>query len=101
MTDFKVVLDDLTTLASRYSTEAPIYEGVAEKLKVAPPDSGDGALNKSMQTLIDELGTLNAKMAASLLQNADKIKDCRDKYQITDDPDKNRFLWDNMTSGIQ
>ncbi|GAB1813202.1 DUF6317 family protein [Mycobacterium sp. MUNTM1] len=101
MTDFKAVIDDLTALATRYATEAPIYEGVAEKLKVAPPDSGDGALNESMQTLIDELGTLNSKMAASLLQNADKIKDCRDRYQIADDSDKNRFLWDNMTSGIQ
>lgn len=101
MTDFKVVLDDLSTLASRYATEAPIYEGVAEKLKVVPPDSGDSTLNESMRTLVDELGVLNTKMAASLQLNASKIKDAHDKYQITDDSDKNRFLWDNMTDGIQ
>jgi hypothetical protein len=101
MTDFKAVLDDLSTLASRYSTEAPIFESVMEKLKVAPPDSGDGTLNESIQTLVDELGILGTKMAAILQSNADKIKDCRDKYQVADDSDKNRFLWDNMTSGIQ
>jgi hypothetical protein len=100
MSDFKVVLADLETLASTYRTEAANFENVASQLKITPPDSGDGTLNASMKTLLDELGVLNSRMHAFLSQDADKLKDCRDKYEIADDDDKNRFLWDNITEGL-
>lgn len=101
MTDFKVVLEDLSTLASRYSDEAKTYEGVAGKLKLTPPDSGDGTLNTSMELLLGELSALNAKLAASLEMYSEKISKARSAYEITDDDDKNRFLYDNMMSDIQ
>lgn len=101
MTDFQVVLDDLSALASRYSTEAPIYEAAAAKLNVTPPDSGDGTLNSSMEILRGELNALNAKLAASLEMYSEKITNARNAYEITDDGDKNRFLYDNMMSDIQ
>lgn len=100
MTDFKVVLEDLAALSSQYATEAVAYEGVVAKLKVAVPDSGDSTLNGVIKLLLEELAILNTTMAASLHGYAAKVKQARDAYEITDAPDKNRFLWDNMTGGI-
>lgn len=101
MTDFKVVLEDLSALASRYSTEAPVYEALAGKLKLTPPDSGDGTLNASMELLLSELNAVNAKLAASLEMYSKTITYARNVYEITDDSDKNRFLYDNMMNDIQ
>ncbi|GAB1815886.1 DUF6317 family protein [Mycobacterium sp. MUNTM1] len=100
MSDFKVVLADLDALANTYKTESDQFAHVASQLKITPPDSGDGALNTSMKALLDELSFVNSRMHTFLSQDADKLKDCRNKYVIADDGDKNRFLWDNITEGL-
>lgn len=100
MTDFKVVLDDLQTLSSRYAAEAPVYEGVAAKLHVTPPDCGEGVLQQSLTTLMSELAILDSQMAESLRMYSSKLSDCRRKYQITEDDNKNRFLYDNIMDGV-
>ncbi|MFI1914698.1 DUF6317 family protein [Nocardia sp. NPDC020380] len=100
MTDFKVVSDDLTTMATAYTNEAGVYQKLLPKLSPALPDSGSAALNKVMRSLMDELDIFNQQMVSSIDADADKLRDARTIYDRTEDFNKNRFLWDNLNTGV-
>lgn len=101
MTDFKVVLGDLSTLASRYSAEAVNFKAVAAKLDLTSPDTGDGGLTSSIDALLGLLTAANGRLTTSLYTYSDQIADARHTYEITEDENKNRFLYDNMMEGFE
>lgn len=94
MTWLQVVFDELTEMSRKFEWGASDYSAVAGKLKVAPPDSGEGALNTLIQATMGVIDVLNRQVVGEIQHNGQLVAAARDSYERHDID--NRELYDDM-----
>lgn len=84
MSDFKVVLEDLTELSANFTKESSAYEQLIPSINPPAVDGGDDNLNKVLTGLVKTFDNLHHRMVASISDHADKLKYAHDSFERKD-----------------
>ncbi|MFD4367775.1 DUF6317 family protein [Rhodococcus sp. NPDC058521] len=94
MGDLKVVLGDLSSMASTFDEQAKSYRDITPRVTPPIAASGDGALDGIIKGAMDLIAILHEQMATAIEGHAEKLHTAHDAYERQDID--NRFLYDNL-----
>jgi hypothetical protein len=95
MAGYDVVLGDVASMASTFHTEADTYRGLKDKVSPHPAETGDGNLNNVLQSVMETLDVLHARMTTSIEDHGNKLRDAHDAYARREID--NHGLFDDLT----
>jgi predicted component of type VI protein secretion system len=77
---FQVLMSQLLTAAGMFQEESGVLSRVMPADGPVVRDAGGADINQAMQTAVGKLGTMNAQLAAAILQHATRLQDAHTKY---------------------
>jgi hypothetical protein len=98
MSGFHVILDDLTHAADTFHKEATTFQGaMSGSARPTPADTGDGSLNATLASVLDDIVFLHSSIAAWMHEDGDGLQRNRDNYQQVDQ--SMHELYDDLMGG--
>jgi len=95
MAGYQVVLDDLSSMANTFHTEADASKALKAKMSPPAADTGDGNLNTVLQAVMETLDVLHTRMVTAIEDHGDKLAAARDSYARREID--NHGLFDDLT----
>lgn len=82
---FQVVMSDLLDASTTFGAEAATYKAIMPDNGPACPDGGDGALDQSLQVVVQLIGALHLQAAGVMENDSAKLKKAHDNYAHTEE----------------
>jgi Family of unknown function (DUF6317) len=81
---YHVILEDLSTMASKFSAESTTVKGLEKDLDDKSTTTGDSELDTMLSTALTTLLSLNKGIADNLKKHSGTLLDCKADYHSTD-----------------